>query len=482
MNNDAPIDPSLPDPAAPQASPPRPPAQRRRDWARWWSAGLRAATLRPLGPLPLTVGPWVLPLVLAVASAATVTTQWLGYAGELSFSPLGWVWGWIHLLFPLALVWWAFAFTRRHAAHTQPVAAWVLLSQLTLVLPSLAMGAWGSLLQQDQLPAALRTSTAAWTAYGLCLLWTLLSLWRITQSLHRWRPMHALLPLGVTGLLFLQSIWLNTSAWAAVATDPSERPVLELRQEVFFRQEALLQEAIDAVVDRPADGARVFGLVYAPYAQDVFLRESAMVTEQIEKRLGGEGRVIRLMNHAGSTDSLPWATPHNLRRSIEALGTRMDRERDVLVIYLTSHGGRDHRLASSHWPLTVDDLGAAELRRWLDEAGIRFRAVAVSACYSGGWIDPLKNENTLVMTAADKDHTSYGCGSDSDLTFFGKAVFQEQLAHTDSLEAAFTAAVPLIRSREEQAGKDDGFSNPQISVGEGFRSQWQRRERSRGAT
>ena len=69
------------------------------------------------------------------------------------------------------------------------------------------------------------------------------------------------------------------------------------------------------------------------------------------------------------------------------------------------------------------------------------------------------------MTAADKDHTSYGCGSRSELTFFGRALFDEQLRSTHSFEQAFAAAVPVIRQREVEARKADGFSNPQISVG-----------------
>ncbi len=73
------------------------------------------------------------------------------------------------------------------------------------------------------------------------------------------------------------------------------------------------------------------------------------------------------------------------------------------------------------------------------------------------------------MTAADATHTSYGCGRLSELTFFGRAMFNEELRKTRSFEAAFAAAVPLIRQREIDAGKDDGFSNPQISMGEKIR-------------
>ena len=48
-------------------------------------------------------------------------------------------------------------------------------------------------------------------------------------------------------------------------------------------------------------------------------------------------------------------------------------------------------------------------------------------------------------------------------------MFDEQLRRTRSFEQAFAAAVPVIRQREQEAGKPDGFSNPQMSVGEGIR-------------
>ena len=162
------------------------------------------------------------------------------------------------------------------------------------------------------------------------------------------------------------------------------------------------------------------------------------------------------MNNSTSAAELPWATTLNLERSLRALAEAMDTERDVLVVYLTSHGGADFKLAAENWPLKVEDLTADQLRAMLDELGIRHRVIAVSACYSGGWIEPLQSEDTLIMTAADKDHTSFGCGSKSELTFFGRAVFDEQLRKTLSFEEAFNAAVPVIKQREIDAKRTTG--------------------------
>ena len=127
--------------------------------------------------------------------------------------------------------------------------------------------------------------------------------------------------------------------------------------------------------------------------------------------------------------------------------------------------------------MTVTPVRPAELRAWLDQAGIRYRVISISACYSGSWIAPLAGDTTLVMTAADANHTSYGCGRRSELTFFGRAMYDEQLRNnTLSFEDAHAAAREIIKKREEEAGKDDGYSNPQISVGAKIRPRLARLE------
>jgi hypothetical protein len=252
--------------------------------------------------------------------------------------------------------------------------------------------------------------------------------------------------------------------------EAASEPTLTLSQEVFADQQTLLAETLAAIAPRQTGSTNVFGLVYAPYAQSVFVRESAMVAGVLQKRFGAEGRVVQLVSHPSVTENIPWATNQNLRASLQALAARMDRENDVLVVYLSSHGGADFKLATQHWPLEVAELTPQILRSMLDEVGVRNRVVAVSACYAGGWIEPLASDNTLLMTAADATHTSYGCGSKSELTFFGRALFDEQLRKTHSFEQAFAAAGPIIQQREIEGKKDDGFSNPQIAVGKDIRA------------
>jgi hypothetical protein len=57
------------------------------------------------------------------------------------------------------------------------------------------------------------------------------------------------------------------------------------------------------------------------------------------------------------------------------------------------------------------------------------------------------------------------------LTFFGRALYEEQLRNdTLSFEQAFAASRAIIKAREEKAGKSDGYSNPQISEGAGIKA------------
>jgi hypothetical protein len=57
----------------------------------------------------------------------------------------------------------------------------------------------------------------------------------------------------------------------------------------------------------------------------------------------------------------------------------------------------------------VQTLSPSALARLLDGTGVRHRIVIISACYSGVFLGPLANDDSLVITAADSEHSSFGC-------------------------------------------------------------------------
>lgn len=264
-------------------------------------------------------------------------------------------------------------------------------------------------------------------------------------------------------------------AAAAAAADgyaPDEPPAFALTQAVIEAQSRALPAALDALATGRPGIVDLYAITFAPYAdEDVFSREVGMVSEVMRTRFDAHQRVVQLQNHARTAGEVPWATGLNLQRSIGRIAQVMNRDEDILFIHLTSHGAQDGQLAASFKPLTIDAVTPAQLAAWLAAAGVRYRVISISACYSGAWIAPLSAPGALVMTAADAHHTSYGCGRKSELTFFGRAMYDEQLrTATRSFEAAHAAVRPVIEQREKAAGKTDGYSNPQIAVGSAIRA------------
>ncbi|MEQ1556343.1 MAG: C13 family peptidase, partial [Gallionella sp.] len=121
------------------------------------------------------------------------------------------------------------------------------------------------------------------------------------------------------------------------------------------------------------------------------------------------------------------------------------------------------QLSVSFWPLRLNNLKAETLKEMLDNSGIQNRVIVVSACYSGGFLDVLKDDNSLIITASSRDHVSYGCGDATQYTYFGESYFVQSLAHGNSFIRAFSDAQKRIAAREKSEGK--GSSAPQIHIG-----------------
>lgn len=449
-------------------------------WLQWFREGLRAAVLRPIRTVPDGPSVWQMLLIGGFIDVVKTALTRFQIDGPAHFSFAMWLWGWAPVGLMICGTWVILNMRPGASTHKSPTAAWLLLSSIAFLPAGLigtAINAW--LTSAEMRPSWVQTTMVSWAIYIVFVGWYTAAAGRVASAVGRSRGVTVAMMCWMLTVIGLQAFFLNTTAWQADYSreDEKEPEILTLSQEVFEKQQTLLNEALSAV--KPHEGAQreVFGLIYAPYSQDVFLKESEMVQDVLEQQFDAKGRIVRLVNHPLTIDEIPWATNLNLERSVKRLAAAMDVERDVLVLYFTSHGGADFALATQHWPLEVEKLTAAHLREILDDAGVKHRVIAVSACYSGGWVEPLQNDNTLIMTAADKDHTSYGCGSKSELTFFGRAVFDEQLRKTHSFEEAFKAAVPIIKQREIEVEKSGGFSNPQISVGKDIQlvlREWER--------
>jgi len=137
-----------------------------------------------------------------------------------------------------------------------------------------------------------------------------------------------------------------------------------------------------------------------------------------------------------------------LKYALRRLGSRMKVDQDVLFLSISSHGADDPAIVVSNSQLPLQDLTDDDLADALRESGIKWRVIIISACYAGGFIDRLRDPQTIVITAAAADRTSFGCSNDRDLTYFGEAFYRDALPGARSLRDAFDTAKAAIAARE----------------------------------
>ena len=233
---------------------------------------------------------------------------------------------------------------------------------------------------------------------------------------------------------------------------------------IFRFQVELLVEATGSLEAQRSGIPDLYFVGFGSYAdQDVFWNEVREVKALFDDRFDTQSRSIVLVNNPETVDTHPLASVDNLRFVLSRVADRMDLEEDILFLFLTSHGSKNHKLSVRFSPLWLADLSDHELATILDESGIKWRVIVVSACYSGGFIDALKDDNSLIMTASDADRNSFGCSNRRKFTYFGEFYFDDQLREQYSFIEAFTDARLAIAEREQDEGLTPSL--PQIHIG-----------------
>jgi hypothetical protein len=235
----------------------------------------------------------------------------------------------------------------------------------------------------------------------------------------------------------------------------------EIRQ-LENTQPALLQAEVARLAPPHKGATDIYALGIAGWAdQDVFIKELDGGLQAIASVLPIQDRTIRLVNYRGTLKTIPLADLQNFQAAVHAIGDVMDKDNDILVLFMTSHGEKAG--VALEMPGGVAELTPQQIAAALDGTGIKNRIVIVSACYSGIFVPPLKNANTIVLTASDAQNTSFGCAPERDWTYFGDAFFRQSLHPGMDFESAFDHARVLIQGWElmDQAPP----SNPQGEFG-----------------
>jgi len=269
--------------------------------------------------------------------------------------------------------------------------------------------------------------------------------------------------LAVTAMIAIGYFVLpRTDVWNELPEEQAAEPLTEER--VFHLQGQLIERALTAVAPGKPGVRELYFVGFAPDgSQDVFVKEMRFVRRLFDERFGTQGRSIALASSQDALEEFPIASVTNLSRALTRVGEQMNLDEDTLFLFLTAHGYHDHRLSAVQPPLDLASLTPTSLARLLQDAGIKWRVIVVSACYAGGFIEPLRDDNSIVITAASAERTSFGCEPGRDFTYFGEAYFRDALARTRSFTRAFDLAKASVAKQE--AAEKLVASLPQMWVG-----------------
>lgn len=247
-----------------------------------------------------------------------------------------------------------------------------------------------------------------------------------------------------------------------------ETPAFDAEQ-AMYDQPALLDAELSKLAPRTSGKANLYVVAFAgDGGEDVFRNEAEYAQTLFEQRFDARGHVVVLENNAATVTTRPLATWTNLHRALDAIAKKMDPAQDIVLLYLATHGSEDHQLLVDLDPLPLNQIGPDDIvDAFRTTPSMRWKVVVVNACYSGGFIDALRDDSTLVLTSARTDRTSFGCGSDSDITYFGKAFLVDALNRTTSLREAFDLARQSVAQWEDEDAKNDAtveHSEPQIAT------------------
>ncbi|MES1158435.1 MAG: C13 family peptidase [Terricaulis silvestris] len=235
-------------------------------------------------------------------------------------------------------------------------------------------------------------------------------------------------------------------------------------REAAFQAQAL-SDALNSLQPQRPGHMDVYLLVASFWNDPVFQSEATQAADILRDHLGAQGRTIILSaGVGGGTRQYPAATPNNVQAALGKIGSLIDPNEDLVVVFFTSHGGHDGSIAMLERGRMQAALRPANLRDSFQQAGITNRVVILSACFSGAFIAPLADDNTIVLTAAAQDRASFGCQPENEWTFFGDAYFNHALRGGASILPAFDQAKTLIAQWEHEQNLSPP-SNPQRFVG-----------------
>lgn len=159
------------------------------------------------------------------------------------------------------------------------------------------------------------------------------------------------------------------------------------------------------------------------------------------------------------------STLFNIQDNLQALAGKA---KGGCLFYFTSHGhqwgaflnAEDESKAAIVFPSIMAEL--------VDSAcPNRPTIVVISTCFSGVNVPAMQKEDRLVMTAARRDRSSFGCGENNVYPYFDEC-FLTSAKTAPNFDALPAAVVACVRKMEQETGMAPP-SEPQVWIGSGIK-------------
>ncbi len=149
----------------------------------------------------------------------------------------------------------------------------------------------------------------------------------------------------------------------------------------------------------------------------------------------------------------------NSTHAIDGIRAAAARATRGCFFYFTSHGSPQAMVFGQTQRMTPTRMATLLYETCQDRPTV----VVISACYSGIFVDSLAAPNRMIMTAARRDRSSFGCSEDATYPYFDGCVI-EALPKVSDFIALANAARTCVRDREQAEGLTPA-SEPQVSIG-----------------
>lgn len=311
---------------------------------------------------------------------------------------------------------------------------------------------------------------SGWASYGtLVLIPVGFGLWHLFgsgwRSLARFVPVACIMLVAVAGNSFLLPHYPMFQRDYSEADGDTSYSRVDI-EKLYYAQARMMAAQTETLRTHTPGQTDIYALSLGGYAEQmVFLREAEAVAGILQSNYDAKGQTITLVNSRVRPFQHPLANLPNISDALGAMAARMDVDEDIAFVFLTSHGSKEE-FSLSFYEAGINQLTPDGLAAAIEAAGLRYVVILLSACHSGSFVDALRHEDRLIMTASASDRNSFGCSNENEWTWWGRAYFHEALGETLDFRDAFERASTYVAAWEQESGNTP--SHPQIALGDGM--------------